>query len=178
MPLWKKLSRSSKPQTLLAARDAATLEQSIKVSHRRRHSQKLPGPKTSPGPLESVNREAILDPSDHTPMRADDQPCISHRRRRRSTLGAAFRNMFSVFRKGTKIERVVSKSEEESSCRIAVGTSNRYGPYLKRKVPKVDDRYVYRFLAGHFFRYLNIASSAGCTELYLTLFVDLNAPQL
>ncbi len=172
MPLWKKLSLSSKSQTFLVDGDAAILEHPIKISHRRRHSHKLPGPKTSPGPLESVNRQAILDPSDHSLVRADDQPCIVHRRRRRrSTLGAAFRNMFSVFLKPTKVERVVSKSEDENGCQMVVETSNR-------NVSIVADRYVYRFLAGHFFRYLNITSNTGCNELFLTLFVDLKVPQL
>ncbi len=148
MPLWKKLSLSSKSQTFLVDGDAAILENPIKISHRRRHSHKLPGPKTSPGPLETVNRQAILDPSDHSLVRADDQPCIDRRRRRRPTLGSVFRNMFSVFRKGTKIERVVSKREDENGCQMVADTSNRNGPYLKRKVSMIDDKYVYRFWDG------------------------------
>ncbi len=86
--------------------------------------------------------------------------------------------MFSVFRKPTKIERVFSKSEDENGCQMVVETSNRNGSYLKRKVSIVADRYVYRFLADHFFRYLNITSKTGCNESFLTLFVDLKAPQL
>ncbi len=71
MPLWKKLSLSPKSQTFLVDGDAAIIENPIKISHRRRHSHKLPGPKTSPGPLESVNRRALLDPSDQSLVR----PC-------------------------------------------------------------------------------------------------------
>ncbi len=77
--------------------------------------------------------------------------CIDRRRRRRHrrpTLGSAFRNMFSVFRKGTKIERVDSKREDENICQMVADISNRNGSYLKRKVSMIDDRYVYRFWDG------------------------------
>ncbi len=143
MPLWKKLSISSKSQTFLVDGEGAMLEHPIKESHRRRNSNHLPSPK------KPINREAILDQGDNGLLQADDQSCIDRRRRhRRPTLGSAFRNMFSVFRRGTKIERVASKREDENICQMVVDTSNRNGSYLKRKVSMNDDRYVYRFLAG------------------------------
>ncbi len=167
MPLWKKLSLSSKSQTFFVDGDAAILEHPIKISHRRRHSHKLPGPKTSPGPLETVNRQAILDPGDHSLEKADDQPCITHRRRRRrSTIGAAFRNMFSVFRKRTNAERVISKSEDKNGCQMVVETSNRNGSYLKRKVSMIDDRYVYRFLAFQMITFVLVS-----LLIYIVLFL-------
>ncbi len=139
MPLWKKLSISSKSQTFIVDGNAPMLEQSNKESHRRRNSNHLPSPK------KPINREAILDQGDNGLVQADDQPCIDRRRRRRPTLGSAFRNMFSVFRKGTKIERVASKRGDENICQMVADTSNRNGSYLKRKISMIDDRCVYRF---------------------------------
>ncbi len=89
MPLWKKLSRSSKSHTFIVDGNTAMLE-----SHRRRNTNHLPSKK------KLINREAILDQGDNGLLQADGKPCKVHCRRRRPTLGSAFRNMFSVFRKG------------------------------------------------------------------------------
>ncbi len=116
---------------------------SVKVHHRRRHSLYLPGPKTSSGPMETLNRQALLDPGEHNLLRADGRPWVL----RRSTLGNAFRNFFtgksSLFRRSKQYEQGDSRScdSDESSISSVEAVCDRMG--LQGNMPETSDRYVF-----------------------------------
>ncbi len=115
---------------------------SVKVYHRHRHSLYLPGPKTSSGPLETFNRRALLDPGEHSLLRADGRPCVL----RRATLGNAFRNFFTgksnLFRRSKQQEQGDSRSydSDESSVPLEDAVCNQLA--LKRVMPETNDMYV------------------------------------
>ncbi len=110
------------------------ISHSMKSIHRPRDSLYLYGRRTAAGPLESLNRQILLDPSEHSLLRADGQPCVINRRRlRRFTLGSTFRDMFRVktgiFR--NRNEHSVSDDEDDALGFDDVSTpeSNFYERY-------------------------------------------------
>ncbi len=108
---------------------------SMKAIHRPRDSLYLYGRKTAAGPLEALNRQILLDPSEHNLLRADGRPCVVNRRQlRRFTLGSTFRDMFRVkrgiFRKRTEHSISDDEDDDHSFDDVSALERNFYERYV------------------------------------------------
>ncbi len=116
---------------------------SVKAPHRRRHSLYLAGPKTSCGPLETFNRRALLDPGEHSLLRADGRPCVLQR----SALGNAFRNFFTrkpnLFCRRKQQEQGDSRSYDSDESSISSEDAVCERLVFQRNMPETKDRHVF-----------------------------------